>query len=178
MGLDMYLKKTKRVESLSVEDYAKVIEELPWDKKDYNAWAGLKGICPDIEGVKELDGEVHETGSNSFRYLSLTKEIGYWRKANAIHSWFVENCQDGIDECQLSEVSREDLEELLENCYKVVNKKSNPEETLPPTAGFFFGSTEIDQYYMDDIKSTISILENAIGKTDWEKEIVFYRASW
>lgn len=178
MGLDMYLKKTKRVDSLSVDDYVKVMEELPWEKKEYDFNAGLKGICPDIEGVEKLDGEVHVTGGNTFKYLSLTKEIGYWRKANAVHNWFVENCQDGIDDCQLSEVSREDLEDLLEKCYNVVHKKSNPEETLPPTAGFFFGSTEVDQYYMDDIKSTISILENAIGKTDWEKEIVFYRASW
>jgi hypothetical protein len=178
MGLDMYLTKTKRVDSLTIEDYSKVTNELPWDKKDYNAWAGLKGICPDIEGVEELNSEVHESG-NYTKYLSLTKEIGYWRKANAIHNWFVENCQDGIDECQLSEVSREDLEDLLENCYKVVNKKSNPEETLPPTGGFFFGNTDVSHpYYMDYIKSTISILEKAIAKTDWEKEIVFYRASW
>ena len=28
--------------------------------------------------------------------------VAYWRKANAIHSWFVENCQDGVDECQYS----------------------------------------------------------------------------
>lgn len=178
MGLDMYLKKTKKVDNLSVDDYTKIMDKLPWDKKDYNSSAGLKGICPDIEGVEELNDIVHETGSNSFRYLSLTKEIGYWRKANAVHNWFVENCQDGIDECQLSEVSKEDLEDLLEKCYNVVHKKSNPEEILPPTAGFFFGSTEVDQYYMDDIKSTISILEKAIATTDWDKEIVFYRASW
>lgn len=177
MGLDMYLKKSKRVEGLSVDDYAKVQNELPWTKEEYDFNTGLKGLCPDIEGVEQLDEAVHEAGQYT-KYLSLTKEIGYWRKANAVHNWFVENCQDGIDECQLSEVSREDLEDLLEKCYNVVHKKSNPEETLPPTSGFFFGSTEVDQYYMDDIKSTISILENAIGRTDWEKEIVFYRASW
>ena len=177
MGLDMYLKKSKRVEGLNVYDYERVQDELPWVKEDYDFNAGLKGLCPDIEGVENLNDTVHETGG-SFRYLSLTKEIGYWRKANAIHNWFVENCQGGIDECQLSEVSKEDLEDLLEKCYNVIHKKSNPEETLPPTAGFFFGSTEVGKYYMDDIKSTISILENAIGKTDWEKEIVFYRASW
>ena len=70
------------------------------------------------------------------------------------------------------------MEDLLENCYKVVHKKSNPKDVLPPSAGFFFGSTEVDEYYMGDIKETISILEQAIAKTDWEKEIVFYQSSW
>ena len=112
MGLDMYLRKSKRVEGLSVDDYAKVENELPWDKEKYDFDTGLKGLCPDIEGVEQLDEAVHEAGEYT-KYLSLTKEIGYWRKANAVHSWFVENCQDGIDECQLSEVSREDLEDLL-----------------------------------------------------------------
>ena len=105
-------------------------------------------------------------------------ECGYWRKSNQIHNWFVEKCQDGIDECQLTEVSKEDLEDLLESCYKIVHKKVNAEEVLPPSSGFFFGSTNIDKYYMDDIKETISILEQAIAKTDWDKEVVFYQSSW
>lgn len=42
-----------------------------------------------------------------------TEEI-YWRKANAIHNWFVQNVQDGVDECQTSYVSRETLQELLD----------------------------------------------------------------
>jgi len=46
----------------------------------------------------------------------------YWRKANHIHRWFVDNCQDGIDECQLSEVTRKDLNELLNKCNDILNK--------------------------------------------------------
>jgi len=30
----------------------------------------------------------------------IVEEVGYWRKANQIHNWFVENVQNGIDECQ------------------------------------------------------------------------------
>lgn len=177
MGLDMYLTKTKRVEGLNAEQYAKINNSLPWEEKEYDKEGGLKKLCPNIEGVEQLDEAVKVKG-NSFTYLSIIEEIGYWRKVNSVHNWFVENCQEGIDECQLSEVSREDLEDLLENCYKVVHKKSNPKDVLPPSAGFFFGSTDVDQCYMNDIKETISILEQAIAKTDWEKEIVFYQSSW
>ena len=78
----------------------------------------------------------------------------------------------------INRVSREDLEELLEICYNVVHKTSPPEDVLPPSSGFFFGSQLTDGYYMDDIKETVSILERVITKTDWEKEIVFYQSSW
>ena len=177
MGLDMYLTKTKRVEGITAEQYSEIDNALPYNKEDYNSSLGLKSLCPNVEGVEHLNASVKPRGDYT-TYLSIKEELGYWRKSNQIHSWFVENCQDGIDECQSSEVSREDLEELLELCYKVVHKKANPEEILPTTGGFFFGSTAIDAFYMEDIKSTISILERAIAKTDWEKEIVFYRASW
>ena len=50
---------------------------------------------------------------------SLTK-VAYWRKANAIHGWFVKNVQNGIDECQESVVTREQLNELLLVCHEVI----------------------------------------------------------
>ena len=42
------------------------------------------------------------------------RETGYWRKANHIHQWFVENIQDGNDDCREYYVPRERLKELLE----------------------------------------------------------------
>ena len=177
MGLDMYLTKAKRVENLTAEQYAEVNNSLPWEENDYDKKSGLKKLNPEIEGVEQLDESVSLKGS-SCKYLTIKEELGYWRKVNSVHNWFVNNCQDGIDECQLTEVSREDLEELLEICYNVVHKTSLPEDVLPPSSGFFFGSQFTDGYYMDDIKETVSILERAITKTDWEKEIVFYQSSW
>lgn len=44
------------------------------------------------------------------------EEVGYWRKANAIHSWFVDNVQNGIDNCDEYEVTKEQLEALLGRC--------------------------------------------------------------
>lgn len=51
-----------------------------------------------------------------------TEEIGYWRKANAIHKWFVDKVQDGIDDCEYHhEVTKEILEELLSICQRIIN---------------------------------------------------------
>ena len=40
--------------------------------------------------------------------------MGYWRKANAVHNWFVDNVQDGNDGCKHYWVSKEDLQKLLD----------------------------------------------------------------
>jgi hypothetical protein len=51
----------------------------------------------------------------------ITEEVAYWRKANAIHKWFVANVQDGVDECQEAYVEREQLQELLEICETIID---------------------------------------------------------
>ena len=40
-----------------------------------------------------------------YQGISISYPVGYWRKANAIHNWFVQNVQDNRDECQKSYVS-------------------------------------------------------------------------
>lgn len=53
--------------------------------------------------------------------VTLNAQVGYWRKANAIHAWFVQHVQGGRDECQSSYVSREKLQELKSVCVKVIS---------------------------------------------------------
>ena len=48
----------------------------------------------------------------------LSINIMYWRKANAIHNWFVVNCQKGVDECQRTYIERSQLVELKDACDK------------------------------------------------------------
>lgn len=49
-------------------------------------------------------------------------EIAYWRKAHAIHGWFVRNVQNGNDDCESYEVKKEKIEELLEICIQVARE--------------------------------------------------------
>lgn len=58
---------------------------------------------------------------------------------------------------------------------------ANAEEVaaiLPTQGGFFFGSTDYDKYYMEDIKYTIDILEKILAETDFDTEAVCYHSSW
>ena len=190
MGLDMYLNRCNR-----------------------KAW-GFKSV--DVDEAKENNPKLYEEikpylhmRGNHYRWESIFEDVGYWRKANAIHRWFVENVQEGNDNCGCYEVRKEQLEELLEICIKVRDasemvdgmiengytyengKKvpfmengkyiANPEiaeELLPTTDGFFFGSTNYDEWYMKDIESTIDILTNVLQTTDFDLEMIAYDSSW
>lgn len=44
----------------------------------------------------------------------------YWRKANAIHAFFVDNAQGGQDDCKLHPVKRETLVALRKACAWIV----------------------------------------------------------
>ena len=152
MGLDMYLYK-----------------------KNY-IWSG-DWIKPEArqEVVVKKNGEV-DNSIKAERVKYVVEEVGYWRKANQIHQWFVDNVQDGIDECQSSYVSRERLEELLGICKNIKADNSLAESLLPTQSGFFFGGTEYDEWYFNDIDSTITILEDCLS--DENADDFEYRASW
>jgi hypothetical protein len=111
------------------------------------------------------------------RVKEVTVEAMYWRKANAIHKWFVDKVQGGEDNCQEFEVSLAQLEELLEVIEQVLENPDRAGELLPPQAGFFFGGTDMDQWYWDDLKSTQSRLQELFTR-DWKSWDFYYRASW
>jgi len=150
MGLDMYLTGKR------------YLWDFPETSPDKTITSEIALQFPELKG-KRIKG--------------VSCELGYWRKANAIHKWFVDNCQGGRDECQETEVSRDDLQKLLDACRQVLKKRKLARDLLPPANGFFFGSTELDQYYFDDIQATIDILEHVLSPelNNWE---IYYQSSW
>ena len=102
-------------------------------------------------------------------------EIGYWRKANQIHNWFVENCQGGVDDCREHSVYHEDLQKLKELCEAVLKHPNEAEDLLPTQCGFFFGSTEYDEYYFEDLRATIEIIVWALSQ---DFDYFVYHSSW
>lgn len=117
-------------------------------------------------------GKKIDCGLNGLTYLVYS--AAYWRKANHIHKWFVDNVQEGRDECQESYVSRGTLEELIQLCKKVLRNKTV--DLLPTSSGFFFGSTEYDEYYYKDIEETVDMITKALK--DFPTASFYYQASW
>ena len=117
-------------------------------------------------------------------------KVGYWRKANQIHNWFMQNCahrdeyDNPIDDCRPIEITVDKLEKLLDDCKKVLADHSLAETLLPTVDGFFFGSTGYDEYYFGEIERTIEIIEPVLKFAKHKLEIkdyaweVYYQASW
>lgn len=129
------------------------------------------GLDMYLYGVKQ-EFEKHDYNIGGYKEST---EIGYWRKANAIHRWFVENCQGGEDNCATYGVNHEELKELKRVCEKVLQKPEEAEDLLPTQSGFFFGPTEYDEWYIQDLKDTIEIIDWALTQ---DFDYFEYHSSW
>ena len=224
MGLDMYLERMPRYRNLTANDVMSIDGYFSWidAKAEGSSYADctLKEWCgASIDNISEEAIKFYEQYRTvkypywdtecKYGHNQIYESVGYWRKANAIHKWFVENVQDDNDDCGYYEVSKEQLEELLEICNTIKSKIKmehnyvkngetfengmwcpiveegdivvNPEvaeELLPTQSGFFFGSTDYDQYYMRDIENTIEILTKALQETDFDRQMIVYTSSW
>jgi hypothetical protein len=106
----------------------------------------------------------------------VTVEVAYWRKANAIHNWMVANVQNGDDDCREYYFSPKAMQELLSVCEAVLENLGEAGELLPPTSGFFFGSTDIDEYYLREVKYTRDRLTECLKRdAGWS---FYYSSSW
>ena len=80
MGLDQYLTAKKYVRKFDYSDMQnRVITQEYMDL--------LPMDTPDI------------TKHGDFAGITITYPVGYWRKANAIHNFFVQNVGEEIDNC-------------------------------------------------------------------------------
>ncbi|PYZ95044.1 hypothetical protein CR194_05890 [Salipaludibacillus keqinensis] len=110
--------------------------------------------------------------------ISNEHVVLYWRKANQIHHWFVTNIQEGVDECGMFEVTFQDLTKLYHCCRSVLRQNERAPYLLPTKEGFFFGSTEYDQYFFYEIKRTKVELRNLLATFDFNKEKLYYTSWW
>jgi hypothetical protein len=168
MGLDMYLSARKYVSDYAYENGKNTFE---------------------IGNILESVGLDRSDLSEDSPSATVSITIAYWRKANAIHNWFIENVAGGVDDCQPFHVSREELQELCDDIKDVLNvrdlQNANPDEALPtpedilPTqSGFFFGGTDYDEYYWEYLESTLDRLRSILGNPTFEDFDFEYRASW
>ncbi len=88
----------------------------------------------------------------AWHFLTASQLVMYWRKANAIHGWLVDNVQQGDDDCGTYYVSINDLKSLASVCKEALDKRDF--ELIPPREGFFFGSSEPDDYYWYNLQDT------------------------
>ena len=154
MGLDMYL---------SAKTY--VNKRNRFDTEDTEKFKQLSEIFPELNNTDIYGFEV-------------SRVVGYWRKANAIHQWFVQNVQNGEDNCLSYYVSREDLEKLHDICKQVLTHRDQADILLPSSSGFFFGSTDYDEWYFTDLENTVETIKLLLDNDKFKNYDFYYQASW
>lgn len=156
MGLDMYLYASKHLSSKHSNEKENKL----------------------FHTVKELMNAQEFVNENDLSFAKIQIEVAYWRKANAIHKFFV-NLAGGKDDCQNIYVSRENLQDLVNRCNIILENKDveKAKELLPSQSGFFFGSTEYSEWYFEDLENTKKVLTKILNDApeDWEFD---YHASW
>ncbi len=130
-----------------------------------------------------LYGANHKIDSETTTSKIELKEVGYWRKHNAIHNWMVKNVQDSVDNCAMYYVPEHDLKKLLLACKTVLENPTveNAMKILPTVGGFFFGGTDLTddfelEYYLDGLKYTVKLIRELLAEDEFEYYI--YQSSW
>ncbi|MHA2067249.1 MAG: hypothetical protein ACXABY_23010 [Candidatus Thorarchaeota archaeon] len=158
MGLDMYLKEQRYF-----SHYKGLAETHDHYREEYEKSSSIL----DVAGITTtVDGSI-----------TVSATVMYWRKANAIHQWFVDNVQDGEDECREHYVPREKLEELRDLCQRVLEDHSLAPTLLPSRGGFFFGSTGYDEWYFGDLGLTMAGIGKVLDNLGKSSEL-YYQSSW
>lgn len=150
MGLDMYLTR-------------KIYVGAGWSHNE-------------VTGIVDISRNGEKIDIDLSRIVDITEDVITWRKANAIHQWFVDNVQNGEDNCASYYVTPEVLQSLLEDIEEVLKNKNKAKELLPTQGGFFFGGTDYDDYYWDDLKRTKKALKEVLS--DQRGGDFYYQSSW
>lgn len=98
--------------------------DLYMTEKRHFGGFNAKEVKAQIEVVNDNDpNETHELVANDYG-MTVERTVIYWRKANQIYKWFIDNCMKEYENDTRISVSIEDLKELLETCKKVAKSIS------------------------------------------------------
>lgn len=207
MGLDMYLHATKTWPKASDEaaglatiagisvDELEALDPEAWDDRTYlSTWNHDKGSDRQVRSLAVLDAagllplRTEESGGGEIGvredrlYVQIT--CAYWRKANAVHAWFVDEVQGGTDDCGEYPVHVEKLAELRKHALDAVAKydageRETAASVLQPRSGFFFGGTDVDDWWRSDLEATAAEIERVINTAIKIGGVEFsYHSSW
>lgn len=154
MGLDMFLYKVKRDE---VAYWRKANAIHGWFERKFADDDGGLENCRDYYVSKEDLIELRNTCQTILDKAVITvHKVKNGERLNSATGEWEPMYEDG---------------EVIEN-------PELAEELLPTQHGFFFGNTDYDQWYIENLKSTIKQIDRVLETTDFDKEDVVYSAWW
>lgn len=197
MGLDIYFHAKRKNEKLR-KDYDEEYAKYRDVQKRYNDALDkevekIKGTTePNQSDCFDLPKEVEDRVRAEFEneafelqrkvdecYNALYSDVAYFRKVNFLLPYFnyEENCSEVvIDKCE--------VEELIEDCERVLAAKDADEaesvadELLPTEEGFFFGNTDYDERYFNDVREVADKFTEILDTFDFDENELVMSCWW
>lgn len=159
MGLDITFYKAKRSKDNETKER---LEEI---RKEL-ATEYLKSIDErNSKLINELEDEEEK--------INPWNEVAYFRKVNFLIPFF------GYEEnCSNIEIDKYQVEDLIEACKEVLANHDKASFLLPTETGFFFGSTDYDDWYFDDVQNVKEKFEEILADFDRDEDILLMHCWW
>ena len=193
MGLDIYFYKQnkmtpEREEALKKFNEADEALNDFWMKNpDFDRAAHGGSIREEHDKLETA----YKICKSTYNELMEREEVAYFRKVNLLIPFFKygENCSDLI-------ITKDQVEDLIGTCSNVLDHFSNLkqlykedaytkeewidycQETLPNQDGFFFGSYEYDEWYLNKVEHVKKQFEEVIENVDWERQDLTMYCWW
>lgn len=149
------------------------------------------GLDMGLNKITAITGEIREAlkgvaGIDVSKLQSITEEYAYWRKADAIHNWMVENVQNGEDNCGTFYVPEDAMENLLTLVNEVLD--ADPKDQMAvamdvlPSMSVYFSKNNKEEafaFYLEDLAHTKRVFESALEEARSPRPVYFeYWSSW
>ena len=159
MGLDINVYKAKRSKDNETKER---LEEI---RKEL-ATEYLKSIDErNSKLINELEDEEEK--------INPWNEVAYFRKVNFLIPFF------GYEKnCSNIEIDKYQVEDLIEACNEVLANHDKASFLLPTETGFFFGSTDYDDWYFDDVQNVKEKFEEILADFDRDEDILIMHCWW
>jgi hypothetical protein len=149
--------KAARQEAISVATSERTdkVEAILAIVRPYIKYEFMVQLISQAETTEELCHHIDDVFESSVSWNDM-----YYRKVNFLYGYFSERLTD--EQCL---VTKEDIEDIISRCENVLDDHSKAEELLPTCSGFFFGSTEYDEYYFSDVAQCLAACQDFLS--DW-----------
>lgn len=159
MGLDINFYKAKRSKDNETKER---LEEI------------RKALATEyIKSIDERNSKLINELEDEKEKINPWNEVAYFRKVNFLIPFF------GYEEnCSNIEIDKYQVEDLIEACKEVLANHDKASFLLPTQTGFFFGSTDYDDWYFDDVQNVKEKFEEVLADFDMDEDILLMHCWW
>lgn len=203
----LYLRKANQIHNYIVENFGDGIDECQKIRLTIEDITGLRDICQRVIDASELIDD-YSVGGFGCECYDVGTDVELLKKAKDANNLpcFVPAGKKKAEELKVGDLiaskydskSAEKVGEIKRDgdkitahyngvyVCKVIKDSSLAKELLRTQSGFFFGSTEYDEWYLADLKSYVEQADEIIadykdeianGTKDYDIEY-YYQASW